>query len=101
MTETFDQMGWAFYSGDISDASTGVVGVQDGVIESQDYSDMENAVNIILTGYVYEDITGDGVVESSDYSLEENNVSSIIFSIHPWNFHPMYHNDCGTLVLLK
>ena len=80
--ETYDHLGWAFYSGDISMSVFGV-GYQDGVIESQDYSDMENAVNIILLGYVPEDITGDGVVESLDYSIIENNVIAIIFSIHP------------------
>jgi PKD repeat protein len=82
MIQVFDLSGWAFYSGDISDSNTGL-GNQDGVIESQDYSDMENAVSVILTGYQFEDLTGDGVVESSDYSLMDNNVSSIIFSIHP------------------
>src|SRR6185295_5179097 len=74
---------WAFYSGDISDAGSATVGIQDGVCESQDYGDMENAVSVILQGYVFEDITGDGVVESSDYSIEENNVSQIIFTQHP------------------
>jgi N-acetylneuraminic acid mutarotase len=73
---------WAFYSGDISDPSFGV-GYQDGIIESQDYADMENAVYNILSGYVFEDLTGDGIVESSDYSLMENNVYSIISAIRP------------------
>ncbi len=73
MIQTYDAIGWAFYSGDISNAGTGAVGVQDGVIESQDYSDLENAIALSLTGYVYEDITGDGVVESSDYSIMQNN----------------------------
>jgi hypothetical protein len=82
MTQTFDQMGWSFYSGDISDASIGV-GYQDGIIEGQDYSDMENAVYIIATGYVPEDITGDAVVEGQDYSIMENNVYFIISSMHP------------------
>jgi hypothetical protein len=73
MIQTYDAIGWSFYSGDISNAGTGAVGVQDGVMESQDYSDLENAIAISLTGYVYEDITGDGVVESSDYSIMQNN----------------------------
>jgi hypothetical protein len=74
MTETFDQMGWAIYSGDISHFLTGVIGQQDGIIESQDYGDMENAVYITLLGYVTEDITGDGIVESNDYGVMETNV---------------------------
>ncbi len=82
MTETFDQNGWAMYSGDIARASPGA-GNQDGVIESQDYSDMENALYFTLLGYVQEDITGDGVVESSDYSLIEGNVFYSIVTMHP------------------
>ena len=74
---------FAIWSGDISDAATATLGRQDGVIESQDYSDMENAVNTIKLGYIPEDITGDGVVESYDYSIMENNVNYIIFSMHP------------------
>jgi hypothetical protein len=80
---TGDGMFYAFYSGDISDAGTATVGIQDGVIESQDYSDMENAVYITLGGYVTEDITGDGVVESTDYSIMENNVYFTIGTQHP------------------
>jgi PKD repeat protein len=82
MVETFDHMGWALYSGDMSDALLGL-GHQDGLIESQDYGDMENASSIYLAGYVYEDITGDGLVESADYSLIENNVTFYIQSLHP------------------
>jgi hypothetical protein len=55
------------------------------VIESQDYSDMENAVYYTYLGYRVEDITGDGVVESADYSLEENNVYYTIVCMQP---HP-------------
>jgi hypothetical protein len=83
MIQTFDQMGWAIYSGDISDQSFGL-GYQDGIIEGQDYSDMENAVYFIKEGYVPEDISGDGVVEGMDYSIMENNVYYIIYSIRPY-----------------
>jgi subtilisin-like proprotein convertase family protein len=83
MVQTYDSQGWAFYSGDISEAGLGQAGVQDGVIESQDYGDMENAVANLLVGYVYSDLTGDGVTESSDYSLMDNNVTTVIVSMHP------------------
>jgi hypothetical protein len=73
---------FAFYSGDISDAALGL-GFKDGVVESQDYLDMENAVSAITIGYTPADLTGDGVVESSDYTIMENNVNAIIFTIHP------------------
>jgi hypothetical protein len=52
-------------------------------VESQDYSDMENAVQGIQTGYQYPDLTGDGVVESADYSLMENSILSVRMSMHP------------------
>jgi len=85
MVNSYDGMGWMFYSGDISDANAlGLgLGYQDGIIEAQDYLDMENAVSIIKSGYVVEDITGDGLVEAADYLIMENAVSAIRFSIHP------------------
>jgi hypothetical protein len=73
---------WAFYSGDISDPSLGL-GYQDGIIESQDYLEMENAVSLISTGYIIQDITGDDIVESQDYLIMENNVGAIIFVVRP------------------
>jgi hypothetical protein len=74
---------FAFFSGDISDGATATVGIQDGVIESQDFGDMENAVYITYLGYTVEDITGDGIVESADYGLMENNVFFTRVIIHP------------------
>ncbi len=74
---------FALFSGDIIDATTSTVGRQDGVVESSDYGEMENAVYFTYLGYMPQDISGDGVVESSDYVLEENNVYYIIFSMHP------------------
>ena len=66
---------YAIYSGDISDANNlGLgLGFQDGVVESQDYADMEAANSVNLGGYIVEDITGDGVVESTDYAIIEGN----------------------------
>jgi hypothetical protein len=80
---TFDNSKWAIFSGDISDAGLAIVGVQDGIVESQDYGDMENAVSIIKSGYQFEDISGDGIVESTDYSIMENNVGRVVFAIYP------------------
>jgi hypothetical protein len=51
-----------------------ILSVQDGIDESQEYSDMENAVYSTIIGYVVEDITGDGLAESADYASMENNV---------------------------
>ncbi len=82
MTETFDQMGWAFYSGDVADALQNV-GHQDGIIGMEDYLSMENAVFNTYVGYLTEDITGDGVSESLDYMLMENNKFYLILSTSP------------------
>jgi hypothetical protein len=78
---TTDNLYWAIYSGDIS--ASGGPDNQDQVIEAQDYLDLENAVNMILTGYSPADITGDGIVEATDYMFMENNVNGIIFTMRP------------------
>jgi hypothetical protein len=68
---------WAFYSGDISDGNLLQLGVgyQDGIIEAQDYTDMENALG--LTGYQYQDLTGNGIADSADWFIMEANVYAI------------------------
>jgi hypothetical protein len=85
MVNSNDNMGWMFYSGDISDP--GYPGIQlghkDGIIEAQDYLDMENAVSVIKSGYVPEDLTGDGLVEAQDYLIMENAVAAIRTATHP------------------
>jgi hypothetical protein len=73
---------WTVYSGDISDPVLGL-GHQDGLIESQDYLDEENAVSIIKSGYVVEDISGDALVEAADYGIMENNVSHLVSVVTP------------------
>jgi hypothetical protein len=82
-TKNLGDGNFALWSGDISDAATATLGLQDGIIESQDYSDLENAVYFILSGYNPQDLTGDDLVESEDYSLIENNIFNFIFSMHP------------------
>jgi Zn-dependent metalloprotease/N-acetylneuraminic acid mutarotase/subtilisin-like proprotein convertase family protein len=80
MSNTSDNF-WAIFSGDIS--SSGGLGVQDQIIEAQDYLDMENAVIVIASGYIVQDITGDRIVEAGDYLIEENNVNSIVSVVRP------------------
>lgn len=66
---------FALWSGDVN---------QDGMIETSDYTRMENDVLAILFGYHVCDLTGDGMVETSDYTLMENNVLQIIFVSKPF-----------------
>ncbi len=72
---------WAFWSGDIGDGIN--YGIQDGGINDNDFSLLESAINSISSGYDIGDLTGDGIVESSDYSLLENNIGFLILSTHP------------------
>ena len=77
---------YAIFNGDIADSNNGfggIIGLQDGIVESADYSDLENAVSVIASGYVIADITGDGIVESADYGLIENAVYLIRIVMRP------------------
>ena len=65
---------YGLHSGDVN---------QDELIESSDYTQMENDVLQFLFGYQPTDITGDGLVESSDYALMENNLLQFLFVIKP------------------
>jgi PKD repeat protein len=64
---------YAFYSGDISNGILG--GIQDGQITTSDFNELQNSVTQFLNNYNYHDLTGDFVVESMDYSLLENNLN--------------------------
>jgi hypothetical protein len=66
---------FAMWSGDLN---------QDGGIEAEDYSMMENDIQLSLFGYYTSDITGDGGVEAEDYSIMENNVQLSIFVAKPF-----------------
>lgn len=65
---------FAMHGGDVN---------QDGIIESADYSEVENAASQFLFGYEPSDLNGDGLVESGDYSFIENKASQFIFAITP------------------
>jgi hypothetical protein len=51
---------------------------QDGIIDSSDWSLLENDVENFIMGYVNSDLNGDGVVDSGDYSILENNTNNFI-----------------------
>jgi hypothetical protein len=65
---------FAFWSGDIN---------QDGLIESTDYSSIENSSQNFLFGYVPDDLNGDELVESADYSMIENNSQLFLMIARP------------------
>ena len=43
-----------------------------------DIYSIENMTQLFSRGYISGDLTGDGIVESSDYSLIENNLNRIL-----------------------
>lgn len=65
---------FAIYSGDVN---------QDGIINLSDLQQVDLAIPQFLSGYNKEDLNGDGVVESADYSFIENRLSIIRSVIRP------------------
>jgi len=72
---------FALWSGDVSDGVT--TGSQDGTVDSNDYSEIENASQQFIFYYHPDDVTGDNQVESADYSLIENNSQLFLFLSRP------------------
>lgn len=65
---------YCFYGGDTN---------RDGIVDASDYSDIDNAANEFISGYVSEDLTGDEIVDGTDASICENNASNFISEITP------------------
>jgi len=69
MGDNMNDMGdgrFALFSGDVN---------QDGSIEVVDMGNIQSESQVNSNGYIPEDLNGDGIVESSDYSLLENNMN--------------------------
>ena len=73
---------WAVWSGDCADISA-TPDVQDGFIDSGDFSAIENDTQNFSFGYITTDLTGDAITESTDYSVVENNSQLFLISSHP------------------
>jgi hypothetical protein len=65
---------FALYSGDVD---------QNGMIDEGDFSIVESDTQLFLTGYISADLNGDNLIESSDYSLLQNNASALITVAKP------------------
>ncbi len=72
---------FCIYSGDVTDGVTN--GIQDGIIDREDFDSIESALSSFVSGYTIFDLTGDGIVESADFSLIENNIDFGIFVMRP------------------
>jgi hypothetical protein len=60
---------YAIFGGDIN---------QDGIIDGEDMSIIDNASTQWLSGYVFQDANGDGIVDGSDMALIDNNSTNFI-----------------------
>ena len=74
MTETFDHLGWAFYSGDIN---------QDGAIDGSDFLILDPDIQSGVGGYIVTDLNGDGSVDGSDFLIFDPNSQNGIGAITP------------------
>ncbi len=97
---SFDNQGWMFYSGDISDENNLGFGVcfQDGITDGGDYLEMENALAVMLQGYQCQDITGDAIVDSTDWLIEEQAVAIIRIAYQP---DPININEINNSILVS
>ena len=56
---------------------------QDGLVDSSDMIDLDNAASSFTVGYLVTDINGDGLVDSSDMILIDNNAGDFVRTILP------------------
>ena len=60
---------YAILSGDVN---------KDGIINLNDLSNIETNVQLFLSGYLPQDLTGDSLIESADYCVVENNLLKVV-----------------------
>ncbi len=65
---------FGIYSGDIN---------QDGLIDRNDFTDVDNDNSNFASGYLYTDTNGDGFVDGNDFTLIDNNGSMFISISRP------------------
>lgn len=56
---------------------------QDGVVDFNDYIEVDNDSYNYSTGYLSSDIDGNGIVDFNDYIHIDNNNFNYISSMHP------------------
>ncbi len=65
---------YVIYGGDVT---------QDGVLDTADFSPVDNDQNNYVAGYVVTDVNGNGVVDTSDFSIIDNNQFDFVGAILP------------------
>ena len=74
LTETFDHMGWAIFSGDIN---------HDGAVDALDYVELDPSIQAGDGGYSIGDLNGDGAVDALDYLIMDPNIQNGVGTISP------------------
>jgi len=57
---------------------------QDGLVESGDMIDVDNAVALFNAGYIVTDVNGDGLMDSSDMIIIDNNNAAFVGAVLPY-----------------
>ncbi len=65
---------YCIFSGDVN---------QDGLVDVEDHSLVDNAAGLFASGYIPEDVTGDNFIDISDMGLIEDNVFNFVNLIRP------------------
>ncbi|KAF5032223.1 hypothetical protein DSECCO2_619510 [anaerobic digester metagenome] len=65
---------YVIYSGDVN---------QDGTIDTNDISAIDNDVANFVSGYLPTDVNGDGNIDTSDITITDNNAISFTGAITP------------------
>jgi hypothetical protein len=77
------------YGGNLVGLGSGVFGMyagdinQDGFIDGNDFTDVDNDNSNFASGYLYTDTNGDGFVDGNDFTLIDNNGSMFISIARP------------------
>ncbi len=77
------------YGSNMVDLGSGVFGIyagdinQDGFIDGNDFTDVDNDNSNFASGYLYTDTNGDGFVDGNDFTLIDNNGSMFIGIARP------------------
>jgi hypothetical protein len=65
---------YVIYGGDVN---------QDGVVDTSDFTGVDNDSFNYVTGYLDTDVDGNGVIDTRDFIIIDNNNFNYIDAIHP------------------
>ncbi|PKO97829.1 MAG: hypothetical protein CVU14_09265, partial [Bacteroidetes bacterium HGW-Bacteroidetes-9] len=56
---------------------------QDGMVDTADFSPVDNDQTNFVSGYVVTDINGDGIIDTGDFNTIDNNQFSFVGAVLP------------------